>query len=147
MDDCRKAIRRVARSTNRLNGVYYFLGKRSGVNENTLAFLCVLDDGEAHTQKEISDKYLIPRTTVNSIAKALLAKGYIRFCPQRIGKEKELLLTPQGREYAKKTLAEIYAAEDRAMEKTLSVFSPEFIAALEFYADCLNQELEALPRE
>lgn len=32
-------VRRIMLATNKVDGVYYLLGKQCGVNENTLAFL------------------------------------------------------------------------------------------------------------
>lgn len=145
MTECSEAIRRVATAINQLDGIYYLLGKRSGINENVLAILSVMSNGEPHSQKEISDKYLIPRTTINSIIKSMLAEGYLSFCPGRQRKEKLLQLTPQGKAYAAAIRAEINLVETNAMTATLAVYPPDFIDALEDYSERMFRELNALP--
>ena len=75
MDHPYETIRRIMLAINQIDGLYYLLGRHYGVNENTLAFLYALDDERPHSQKEISDQWLIPRTTVNSIVKHMIADG------------------------------------------------------------------------
>ena len=71
MDRNYQIVRSIMLATNQIDGVYYFLAKKLGVNENALAFLYALDDGQPHSQKEISDAWLIPRTTIHSIVKMM----------------------------------------------------------------------------
>lgn len=123
---------------NKIDGVYYLLARHYGINENTLAFLYALDDGEPHSQKEISDEWIIPRTTINSIVKNMLSDGYIAFTGEQHTKEKMILLTEKGREYADSLLHGIYLAEEQAIVNTLQDFSPEFAEALEYFGSCLR---------
>ena len=92
-------------ATNQIDGVYYFLAKKLGVNENALAFLYALDDGQPHSQKEISDAWLIPRTTIHSIVKMMQKEGYIQFCTEQ--HKKEIILTEKGQKYTDSLLADI----------------------------------------
>lgn len=80
MDQNYETVRRIMHAANPIDGVYDLLGRKLGVNENTLAFLYALSDALPHSQKEISDEWLIPHTTINSSVKAMLADGYIVFC-------------------------------------------------------------------
>ena len=143
-----EAIRRVMLSINKIDGLYYLLAKRMGVNENTLAFLYALADGQPHSQKAISDEWLIPRTTINTIVRGMLADGYIVFSDQPHAKEKRLVLTERGQRYAGALITEVCAAEERAMAGTLRRFPPEFIAALEDFGSRLHDELDHIsPRK
>lgn len=137
-------VRRIMLATNKVDGVYYLLGKQRGVNENTLAFLYALSDEKPHSQKEVSDEWLIPRTTINSIVKTMLSSGYIEFCAETHTKEKALILTQSGREYADKLFSEIYAAEEKAILGTLENYPPEFVAALEDFASRLFDEFRSI---
>lgn len=137
MDKNYEAVRRIMLALNKIDGVYYLFARRLGVNENTLAFLYALDDGRPHSQKEISDEWLIPRTTINSIVKNMIADGYITLVAEPHTKEKTVTLTECGRKYADELLSGIYSAEERAIRKTLRKFKPEFITALEHFSDCL----------
>lgn len=135
-------VRRIAFATNKLDGVYYLFAKQHKINENTLAFLYACSDGQPHSQKEISDLWLIPRTTINSIVKTMLEEGYIRFAAEDHTKEKKMILTYEGQEYADGLLADIYKAEKRAIAGTLTHFSPEFVEALEDFCNRLFDELQ-----
>lgn len=137
-------VRRIMLATNKLDGVYYLLGKQCGVNENTLAFLYALADEKPHSQKEISDEWLIPRTTINSIVKTMLASGYIEFGAGTHPKEKALILTQSGREYADKLFSEIYAAEEKVILATLKHYPAEFVSALEDFGNRLLEEFQSI---
>lgn len=149
MDKNYETVRRMMLATNKIDGVYYLLARHYGINENTLAFLYALDDEQPHSQKEISDEWLIPRTTINSIVKNLLSSGYIAFTGEPRTKEKNMILTEKGREYTDKLLGEIYLAEERAITDTLQNFSPEFVTALEYFSERLSAGFDQIvhPKE
>lgn len=140
MDKTHEAVRRIIWAINKLDGVYYYFARYFGINENALTLLYALDDGQIHSQKKISDEWLIPRTTINTIVKNMVSDGYIMFHPKQRTKEKTIMLTEKGRSYADKLISSIYAVEERAMKDTLKQFSPEFILALEHFSDCLCEE-------
>ena len=144
MDQKYEIVRRIMLATNKIDGVYYLFGKKCGINENTLAFLYALADGKPHSQKEISDEWIIPRTTINSIVKTMLARGFIQFCSKHHTKEKAIVLTENGKEYADKYLTDIYLAEEKAISRTLQKFKPEFVSALEAFSDCLHEEFQEI---
>ena len=126
MDRNYELVRRIGLAINKIDGVYYLLARHYGCNENTLAFLYALDDGQPHSQKEISDEWLIPRTTVNSTVKHMLADGYITCTTEPHKKEKAIMLTEKGRAYAAELFRGVYQAEEQAIIDTLEQFSPEF---------------------
>ena len=144
MDQKYEIVRRIMLATNKIDGVYYLFGKKCGINENTLAFLYALADGKPHSQKEISDEWIIPRTTINSIVKTMLARGSIQFCSEHHTKEKAIVLTETGKEYADTYLTDIYLAEEKAISRTLQKFKPEFVSALEAFSDCLHEEFQEI---
>lgn len=140
MQDCVKAMRRLAISMNEVNGTYYYCARKLGVKENTLALLYALDDGEPHTQKQINEDWLIPKTTINTIVKELMAAGYITLLHERQTREKTILLTDEGKAYTRGLLKTIYTAEQIALKKTLQEFTPEFIDAFDCFATHLCSE-------
>ena len=72
-------IRKIMISVNRIDGIYYRLAKRIGIKENTLSLFYALSDGQPHSQKEICDEWLVPRSTINTIVRECVEKGYVRF--------------------------------------------------------------------
>lgn len=139
-------VRRIMLATNKIDGVYSLFGRLHRANENTLAFLYALSDGMPHSQKEICDEWIIPRTTINSIVKNMLAEGYVAFCPEGRGREKTLVLTETGMRYADTLFADIYAAEEKAIIETQKSFSPEFVTALEAFGDRLFEEFRRISK-
>ncbi len=136
----REQVRQLMAAINRIDGIWYLLAKKSGVKVNTLSLLFALDDGLPHTQKQICEEWIIPRTTINTVVQECAQMGYLELRQRARLKEKELILTPKGMQYAKKVLAMYYQAENEAMRRTLEQYSPEFIDAVKQYADFLKEE-------
>ena len=63
---------------NRLDRLYYMAARKLGVKDNSLLLYYVLSDEKAHSQKEISEEWMVPRTTLNTVVKEAVEKGYIR---------------------------------------------------------------------
>ena len=136
MDEKVALIMRLDTAINKLDGAYYLWARRHLLKENTLYVLYALDDGKPHTQAQIARDWLIPRSTVNTVVKELVALGYARLTKLN-DKEKWVELTAEGESYAKAALKELYDAEIAAIDKTFEVFSPAFVDALEKYTDTL----------
>lgn len=137
-------IQKLMVATNKIDGVYYYFAKRLGLKENEFFFLYALSDGKPHTQKEICDLWLIPKTTLNTVVRGCLRQGYIRFCEGGHSREKKMVLTPSGKRYAGGALGLVRGAESRAMEKTLEKFSPAFVDAADCFADLLHEEFSRM---
>ena len=143
MEQNKEYVRRIITVVNILDGLYAVGSKWSGVKENTLYLLYALDDGEMHTQKNLCDEWLIPRTTLNTVIKECEAAGYITL--KKIPgykRDLQICLTESGKEFTSQLLAPIHAAEERALIKTLQNCSPEFITDLERFCKNLKTEFE-----
>ena len=111
MEDSYEAIRRLMLAINRIDGSYYFSARKMGVKENTLALLYALDDGRPHSQKQIYEDWLIPKTTVNTVVKELRDAGYVTLLAEEASREKMILLTETGKAYTREILQRVYDAE------------------------------------
>ena len=147
MRDSDNEIRRFMLATNKIDGVYYYIAKKMGINENTLAVLYALDDGKPHSQKQICKEWLIPKTTISTIIKELIDAGYVNLVPGKHTKEKTICLTEKGENYVNKILVVVYEAEQRAMERTQKEFSPEFVEAIDRFSDYLYEEFEKIEKK
>ena len=74
MNKNREAIDRMNQCMNRLDRLYYIAARKLGVKDNSLLLYYVLNDGKAHSQKEISEEWLVPRTTLNTVVKEEIEK-------------------------------------------------------------------------
>jgi len=136
-------IRRIGKATAALDGIYWNISKLSGVKENLFWLFYVLDDGEFHTQKQICDDWLFPKTTINTLIKECEADGYITLqaIPGR-KRELQICLTDKGQAYAKKVMKSVYEIENRALSVALEKCSPTFIADLELFTSELQSAFE-----
>ena len=141
MNEYDKMLRRLYLATNRIDGGYYFFARGAEVKENVLALLYALDDGQPPHPGGDRPGLADPKTTVNTNIKELKAAGYVAFLPSQAGREKALVLTEAGRAYARRVQRGMYEAERTALERTLERFSPEFVDAMDYFADCVCEEL------
>lgn len=140
MDSYREQIRKIMISVNIIEGIYTYAAKKIGMKENTLVLLYALDDGKNHSQIEISRDWLIPKTTLNTIIKECVEKGYIILTSQKGVKEKNIRLTSEGKKYADSILSIIYDLENKAYLKTLDNDTSDFSNAMTLFANNLNNE-------
>lgn len=137
MNSDRDLIRRLMIVVNRIDGIYERMSARIGIKLNLICLLYALDDGSPHSQKEISENWMLPRTTLNTITKECVEKGYVTLEPIP-GKRREmnLILTDSGKTYARKYLDEIYRAEGEAFSR--ASVSEESLASFEDFCECLK---------
>ena len=142
MNKNREAIDQINRCMNRIDGLYYMASRKLGVKDNTLLLFYVLNDGKVHSQKEICEEWLIPRTTINTVVKEAVNKGHVRLEHSDHTREKTIMLTEAGKTYADRLLQKVFAAEEQALERTLQEFSPELLKGLEAFTNCMQEEFE-----
>ena len=140
MNRYRNEIRRMIIAINAIDGAYDLVAKKIVVKENTLVLLYALDDGKPHSQKEICEEWLIPKTTINTIIKECIQAGYIVLNTNSHRKEKEICLTERGQKYAQEVLYQIYQIEEYAIESVFNTGSEDFIEKLEQFTENLKRE-------
>lgn len=101
------------------NYVYEVWAKAHGISVSRLLALTAIDDGgDDCTQKKISQRWLIPKQTVNMVLKDLERQNFVELLPMQGDKRnKRIRFTPAGREYADTILPELRRVELAAVEK------------------------------
>ena len=122
--------------------LYYMAARKLGVKDNSLLLYYVLSDEKAHSQKEISEEWMVPRTTLNTVVKEAVEKGYIRLETPGSTREKTLILTEKGKLYAASLLNRVFAAEEQALERTLREFSSDLMKGMEVFTDYMQEEFQ-----
>ena len=97
VDNDLEAIRRLMFAGTRIDGAYYLYARRRGIKENALTLLYALDDGEPRTQTQLCAEWLIPKTTINTIVRALEREGCLVLSHEEGAREKAIVLTEKGR--------------------------------------------------
>lgn len=142
MPDYREYLDRITLSINKIDGLYYIGARKLGIKANTLALLYALNTGKHYSQKQLGEEWLIPKTTINTIVKECAEAGYIVLTVEAHTREKYVSLTESGKAYVEEILKYIYEAEQKAMEQTIEEFSPQFVQAMECFAEHLQNEFE-----
>ena len=101
------------------NYVYGEWAKAHGLSVNSLLVLSAIAEGGANcTQRKISQRWLIPKQTVNMVLKELQQKGFVEMVPvQEDKRNKQIRFTPAGSEYADGILSELRKVELYAIGK------------------------------
>lgn len=99
----------------RCRGVYSMWAKNNNVSYNRMLVLYTIREFGSCTQKQICDSYLLPRQTVNHVISEMKKDGILVADPEKsTGKEKALVLTPEGERYSEKLLYSLSRMEERA---------------------------------
>lgn len=142
MENNFELVRRLMIASNKLDGIYYLAARKLGVNENTLSFIYALGDGKPHSQKQICEEWLIPKTTINTIVKEMTEAGYVTLLAGEHTREKAIVLTDKGKKYVTDIIKNIYEAEQNAIKSTIQEYSPQFVEAFDFFAGRLYDEFQ-----
>lgn len=144
MDESRAYMRRIMMAVNIMEGLYVKGAQKSHTTDTIIYLLYALGDGKPHTQKSIHERWLIPRTTLNTAVKKCEAAGYITLEPvPGCKRDLQICLTEAGRQYEQQVMGDLYAAEERAVKKTLQACGAAFIDDLELFCENLRYEFEA----
>ncbi len=147
MDEIQQEIRKIMVSINRIDGIYYQWAKRIGLKDNMLALLYALSDGNLHSQKQISEEWLIPKTTINTVIQECIQKDYVVLQQEPHSKEKRICLTEAGKQYAEVVLKDLRQAELQAYMQTRKAHSEAFAAVFEEFAFQLQKAYEDFERK
>ncbi len=106
------------------NYVYEEWAKAHGMSVNSLLALSAIHEGGNDcTQRKISQRWMIPKQTINMILKEFERKGLVELLPMKEDKRNKLIqFTPAGYEYAdgiisKLRKAELYVIEEMGIER------------------------------
>ena len=126
------------RALYHVDSFYDEFAKQSNVSSALLWVLYALNDGNSHTQIEISNDWELPKTTVNTVIKEIQKNGYVDLIPIK-GKRREMsiVLTESGKKYADRVLADLYKKEAEEY-KALSSEEYAIVAVLEKIAKKLK---------
>lgn len=95
-----------------IDGFYNEYAKHSKIKQNLLWFLYAISDGKIHSQKEICKSWELPKSTINTIAKELESKSYIKLIHKN-GEKRELciVLTDLGKKLMEELLSDLFKKE------------------------------------
>lgn len=144
MSAMREDARRLTTALFKIDEVYFANAQKNATKESELCLMYALDDGGPHSQRQIAEEWLIPKTTLNTIVKQWEREGLLTLSSMP-GKRREMRvsLTEAGRACAKRSLRPVYQAEELALAKTMARYSNEFVEAVEFFGQALKDAFDS----
>ena len=116
-NDSQKVKSRLKETWHRMDGLYDFYAKSVGLNFTTIMVLQLLYYSEKNqTQKKVCEKLGLPKQFVNSIIKSFWEQGFVKLKEAKDRRNKEIIVTDKGKEYAVKILTPLEVAECAAWD-------------------------------
>ena len=105
-------MKRTGERTNRINQIYSIWSKAHGVNYNIMAVLYTAYHNDKCSQKYIREEWGVPKQTVNTTCRDLMASGIIEQV-QSTGDKREICisLTEKGKAFATPLVNELLEIE------------------------------------
>lgn len=118
MNKLREQIYVAFSASNKSRSVYAAWANKMNISYHGLFVLYILSESKGITQKQICGDNGIPKQTINNIITSFLKKGYIKTIPGNNDKrEKSIVLTKKGIEYAKRIVSPLIAMEEEAAKR------------------------------
>ena len=96
--------------------VYHSAATKLGLSDSAfLIFYGLAELGDGCSQKDIAQHYSASKQTINSSIKRLEREGYLTLTPGP-GRDRQILLTPAGRQVLEEKLAPVIQAENQAIQ-------------------------------
>lgn len=143
MNKEREAVLALMRSLNGINCVYAESVRNFKAGETELWIMYALSEGVPLSQKQISDEWKIPRTTINAVIKRWEDEGIVVLAPIP-GRRREMTitLTKSGKRRSDILLHKLFRMEENAMAAALDRYSGKFIEGVRFFEQKLREECE-----
>ena len=106
MNELRKnAVIKFREIFRRVDVQYSLFAKAMGVNFTAICILeCLSESDVLITQKELSEKLVIPKQMVNTVIKSFWEQGYVELKETTDRRSKLVILTDTGKEYSAKAI-------------------------------------------
>ena len=135
-----KLLSEMNRAIIQFRGLYAAWSKEHGISYHELLVLYTIREQGFCTQKQICDRYLLPRQTMNHVILDLRERGVLEQSPAHgIGREKAFVVSEQGERYAQPLLE----ALNRMELCTLETFGKSHIRSMIRDVLAYDQALEA----
>lgn len=127
-----------------LDDLYHDYAKHCGMADSAFWVLCfICERQEPYTQKELCDTWFYSRQTINSTLKALEKQGYLSLvlAPDS-RKNKQILLTPAGKEFVREKIYPMMEAERRSFAGMSDAERAGLLALFQKHVTLLGAEIE-----
>lgn len=125
-----------------LNIIYQDYARKAGISYNSLYILNAILQTENCTQKQICEKTMLPKQTVNNVITDFYKSGYIelREFPEN-RRIKTIHLTEKGEQYAAGLIPHIHQADKVAMESLTEEHQDTLLSLMDIYVSAFRKEM------
>lgn len=122
--------------------IYEDYARKSGISYNSLYILNAIQQIKDCTQKQICEKTLLPKQTVNNVITAFYKSGYIelREFPEN-RRIKTIHLTEKGEKYAGELIPHIHQADKVAMNSLTEEQQDTLLSLMNTYVSAFRKEM------
>ncbi len=122
--------------------IYEDYARKSGISYNSLYILNAIQQIENCTQKQICEKTMLPKQTVNNVVTAFYKSGYIelREFPEN-RRIKTIHLTEKGKAYADELIQHIHEADKVAMRSLTEEQQDTLLSLMDTYVFAFRKEM------
>lgn len=122
--------------------IYEDYARKSGISYNSLYILNAIQQIKDCTQKQICEKTLLPKQTVNNVITAFYKNGYIelREFPEN-RRIKTIHLTEKGEKYAGELIPHIHQADKVAMNALTEEQQDTLLSLMNTYVSAFRKEM------
>lgn len=137
-------IHRINYLCSELESLYHQCSLKLGISDSvSLVLYSIYDVGTECLLSDIYKNSGISKQTINSAIRSLEADGILHL-EQHTGRSKKVVLTEKGKDYAEKTVARLYQAEQAAFDNWSEEEISVYIALMEKYNDCFRRQVGTL---
>lgn len=142
MEYWNKYIQEINSVVERTDYLYEKWAKQHGINSYVLQIMYMIYASGINKQKDIVEKYGMPKQTVNTVIVELQKKGYIRLIPDENDKRsKIIILTDEGRRYAENIVNPLLNCEKEVLAEMGEERVEMLISTMNQYAELLEQKI------
>jgi DNA-binding MarR family transcriptional regulator len=124
---------------HKMDCLFNSYAKSKGLNFPTVLVLQLLHDStEVYTQKDICEKLGLPKQLVFSIIKPFWEQGYVELREAKDRRNKEVIITEKGMEYAVSILQPLEEAEANAWANFSDEELIKFVKTMSEYVDAFE---------
>ena len=122
--------------------IYEDYARKLGISYNSLYILNAIQQIEDCTQKQICEKTLLPKQTVNNVVTAFYKNGYVELQEYPENRRiKTIHLTEKGEQYADKLIPHIHQADKVAMESLTEEQQDTLLSLMDTYVTAFRKEM------
>ncbi len=142
--DTRSTMKRLNELLVMVESSYLAIARKHDLSYNALMMLLMVESYETLTQKQVCDALYLPKSSVHTMLKDLIDRGYLFLTEGGNKKEKYIVPTEAGKAFIQKVSGETETIENGALKSISERDMSRFLKTAEILADHMAAEAEIM---